>query len=249
MSSCAIVMVNFRINDPPFLISELQLQRNNAKTDSGLATTLKIGAWGHTGHDDQRFANDGTLLADPSGSGQAATHKGNYGIYAMVDQQLYRPKGGDLQSGVSVFHRISFSPNDRNLVGFFADGGFVFAGLIPGRPEDKFGASIMYSKYSNSVRGYERDSIAFSGMPGTVRDYEANLELTYRAEIVPGWTVQPNLQVIWHPDGGATKRNRDRSAIAVEILIFDQSSGASTLAARFQSSDAEALIALSFGDS
>ena len=36
---------------------------------------------------------------------------------------------------------------------------------------------------------------------GVVRDYETNLELTYVAQIVPGWTVQPVLTHIWHPSG------------------------------------------------
>jgi porin len=42
-------------------------------------------------------------------------------------------------------------------------------------------------------------------MPAVIRDYEANLELTYLAQIVPGWTVQPNLQFVWHPNGDASR--------------------------------------------
>ena len=42
----------------------------------------------------------------------------------------------------------------------------------------------------------------FPGMPGVVHDYEMNLELTYSAQIVPGWTVQPMLAYVWHPSGG-----------------------------------------------
>jgi len=43
------------------------------------------------------------------------------------------------------------------------------------------------------------------GLPGFVRDYEANLELSYMAQIVPGWTVQPDLQFVWHPSGDASR--------------------------------------------
>ena len=32
-------------------------------------------------------------------------------------------------------------------------------------------------------------------------DYETNLELTYVAQVVPGWTVQPVYTSIWHPSG------------------------------------------------
>ena len=67
------------------------------------------------------------------------------------------------------------------------DGGIVFAGLIPQRPDDKFGASVIYARFSDSVRAFDRDTIAFTGVPGVIRDYEANLELTYQAQIVPGW--------------------------------------------------------------
>ena len=65
--------LNFRVNDPPFFIGEAQFQRNVGKDDTGLATTLKIGAWGHVGlFNDQQFANDGLLLANPASSGATA---------------------------------------------------------------------------------------------------------------------------------------------------------------------------------
>jgi porin len=81
----------------------------------------------------------------------------------------------------------------------------VFADMIPQRPHDRFGASMTYAKFSDSIRAFDRDTALITGMPTPIRDYEANLELTYMAQIVPGWTVQPNLQFIWHPNGDATK--------------------------------------------
>ena len=198
--------LNFRVSDPPFVIGEAQFRRNADKKDEGLSTTIKLGAWGHFGQfDDQRFAVGGALLADPTGSQIPIRHRGNTGLYAVIDQQLYRPKDGDAQSGISVFSRMSISPSDRNLVDAYIDGGIVFAGLIPNRPDDRFGTSFIYSKFSDSVRAFDRDTILFTGMPLPIRDYEMNWELTYRAQIVPGWTVQPNLQFIWHPNGDATK--------------------------------------------
>jgi porin len=198
--------LNFRVNDPAFVIGEAQFQRNMGKKDEGLSSTFKIGVWGHFGQfNDQRYASDGTRLADPAGSGAALQHRGNVGIYAVIDQQLYRPKGGDQQSGISVYSRASLSPSDRNLISAYIDGGVVFAGLIPGRHDDRFGVGFIYAKFSDAVRGFDRDTIQFTGLPGVVRDYETNLELTYMAEIVPGWTVQPNLQFIWHPNGDASR--------------------------------------------
>ena len=198
--------LNFRVNDPAFVIGEAQFRRNAGKKDDGLATTLKLGGWSHFGQfNDQRFASNGALLASPLSSGTPIQHRGNSGVYAVIDQQLYRPPGGDSQSGISIFSRMSLSPSDRNLINAYIDGGIVFAGLIPGRPDDRFGASVIYAKFSDSVRAFDRDTAAFTGVPGPIRDYETNLELTYVAEIVPGWSVQPNLQFIWHPSGDASR--------------------------------------------
>jgi porin len=198
--------LNFRVNDPAFIIGEAQFKRNLGKKDQGLATTVKLGGWGHLGQfEDKRFALGGGLLADPLGSGVPIRHRGDNGLYAVIDQQLYRPNGGDSQSGISVFSRMSISPSDRNLISAYIDGGIVFADMIPQRPHDRFGASVIYARFSDSVRAFDRDTIALTGVPGPIRDYETNLELTYVAQIVPGWTVQPNLQFIWHPNGDATR--------------------------------------------
>jgi porin len=200
--------LNFRVRDPALVIAEAQFRRSQEKRDTGLAQTVKIGGWTHFGSfADKRFTADGIPLADPSGSGIAAMHRGNFGIYGVIEQQLYRPAGGDAASGITVFGRVSGSPSDRNLINFFVDGGIVFAGMIPQRSDDRFGASAMYSRFSNSVRGFDQDQIYFTGVPGVVRDFEANLELTYVARIVPGWTMQPVLTYVWHPDG-----NRARNA-------------------------------------
>lgn len=198
--------LNFRLRDPAFLIGEAQFRRNTGKVDRGLASTIKLGGWAHLGlFNDQRFAVDGTLLASPTSSGVPIQHRGNSGVYAIIDQQLYRPPGADAEGGISVYSRMSLSPSDRNPIEAYIDGGIVFAGLIPQRPHDRFGAGVIYAQFSDRLRAFDRDTAALTGVPVPIRDYEANLELTYAAEIVPGWIVQPNLQFIWHPNGDATR--------------------------------------------
>lgn len=198
--------LNFRLADAPFLIAEAQYRRNTGRTDTGLATILKAGGWRHFGwFDDQRYANDGTLLADPSGSGIPWLRFGNFGLYAVLDQQIWRLPGGDAESGVSVFVRFSFSPSDRSLIDRYIDGGIVAAGLVPGRPHDRFGVSAIHAKYSDSVVTFDRDTAMLAAEPVTIRDYETNLEVTYAAQIVPGWTVHPTLQFVWHPSGDWTR--------------------------------------------
>ena len=214
--TCNRYGLNFRMRDPAFIIGETQFRTNQDKQDSGLARTLKIGGWTHLGlFNDQRFANDGTLLADPAGSGIPMQHRGDYGIYGIIDQQIYRPRGGAADSGVSVFGLASFSPSDRNLVDLQINGGIVFAGLNASRPDDRFGVSVVYSRFSDSASAFNQDQINF-GVPTFVRDYEANLELSYVAQIVPGWTMQPDFQYIWHPSGQA---GRDAKVVGIRTML------------------------------
>ena len=198
--------LNFRVRDPAFIIGEAQFRLNHEPTDRGLATVLKLGGWGHLGQfDDKRLASDGSLLANPLSPGTPLQHRGNVGLYAVIDQQLWRPAGGAVNSGITVYSRMSMSPSDRNLINAYIDGGVVFGSLIPGRPDDKFGFNAMYARFSDAVRAFDRDTIAFTGLPGVIRDYEANLELNYTAQIVPGLYVQPLVTRVWHPSGDSSK--------------------------------------------
>ena len=197
--------LSFRVRDPALAIAEAQLRHNRGKEDTGLSSIVKLGVWGHFGRfDDKRLGDDGRPLADPASHGAAARREGNAGTYAVVEQQLWRPTGGDAESGVSVFARLSASPSDRNLVDVYVDGGVVLAGLVPGRKDDKLGASFIYTRLSDGIRALDRDRVALDMVPGPIRDFEANLELTYVAQLVPGWTVQPVATRVWHPSGGGT---------------------------------------------
>jgi porin len=217
--TCNRYGLNFRLSDPAFMIGEFQWRRNRGKDDTGLATTLKIGGWSHLGQfADQRFATNGALLASPASSGMPLMHRGDYGIYGVIDQQLYRLPGGSADTGISVFNRSAISPSDRNLVNVEIDGGIVFAGMIPHRPNDSFGASVIYSRFSNSVRAFDQDQIYFGTLSTPPRDSEINLELTYVAQIVKGWVVQPVYTYIWHPSGTGI-RYPDAQVVGVRSVI------------------------------
>jgi porin len=133
----------------------------------------------------------------------------------VLEQQLYRPAGGEADSGVSIFGRVAFAPSERSLVDVFADGGIVFAGMLPERPHDRFGVSVIYSRFSDGVRAFDRDQITFTGVQTPVRDFEANLEFTYLAQVVPGWTVQPVLTFVFHPNG---ERGRDATVVGARSV-------------------------------
>lgn len=204
---------NFRLNDPPLVMAELQWRRNQQSDASGLAASFKLGGYRHFGRFEHlRIDAEGLRLGDPVSSGTARRLRGTSGLYGVVEQQLYRPEGGGPASGISVYARLSGSPSDRNLIDLWADGGVVVAGLVPGRPDDLFGASVIYARIGTAARGFDRDRIALGG-GGFVRAAEASLELSYQMQVMPGWTVQPDIQVILNPGGGIDNPRKPGSRI------------------------------------
>ncbi len=191
---------DFRVRDPGLVFAEARWRWNREDGAPGLARTVKLGAWGHLGRfEDLRFAADGSLLADPASVGTPLRRRGTLGLYAVGDQQLWRPPGGDALSGVSVFGRVSAAPQDRSTIGFYLDGGVVFANLVPGRPNDRFGASFIYAQYADAVRRFDRDLARLSSAAPPRRTFEASLELSYLAEIRPGFDLQPVIAHVWNP--------------------------------------------------
>src|SRR5205085_8349125 len=104
---------------------------NQDKDAARLSGRIKLGTWAHLGRRfaDQRFDITGLLLADPSASGFARLLRGNAGVYAVLDQMVYRVPETPDQS-IGVFARVSANPADRNLISFYADGGLSFKGWI-----------------------------------------------------------------------------------------------------------------------
>lgn len=192
--------LNFRLQDQPFWINEAQWRYNQ---EQGLAGTLRLGAWHHFGKfDGLRYGMDGRSLGDPLSTGLAARFRGDDGVYAIIDQQIYRPEGGGPESGVGVFGRVSKSmPARQNLIDFYLDGGVLFSGMTPGRPADKFGATFIYAHYSKEYRRLDRDYAALQGLNRQRHSSEMTMEVTYQAQIMPGWVLQPDYQYIMRPNG------------------------------------------------
>ncbi len=203
--------LNFRVHDPAFLISEVQFKYGDDKSSTGLSGTAKMGAWTHLGKfADQRYGADGLSLASPESSGEALQRRGDRGVYAVLDQQVYR-LADDPAKGVGLFARIAAAPSDRNLIDFYADGGVNVSGMIASRPDDAFGVAIAYARISRATVGLDRDMVRFASVIGPVRSSEMVLEATYSAQIASGWTLQPNAQYVLRPNGGIDPNNPARA--------------------------------------
>ncbi|MCS3897019.1 porin [Bradyrhizobium japonicum USDA 38] len=204
----------FRVNDPPWVIGQVRLNYDIDIGGRPLAGNFTPGAWKHYGlFDSQRFTAEGLSIADPGGSGVPARLRGNYGIFAVIEQVLYRPpevKDNTTSAsipGVTAFGRIAYSPPDRNLIDLYVDGGIGFVGFTPGRPLDRFGVAMAYMRISNTARNLDIDTQAFTGIQSPVRSNEMLIEMIYEAHIKPGWLIAPYFQYVFRPSGGIPNPN------------------------------------------
>jgi porin len=200
----------WRVGDPPWIVGQVRYDYS-LPMGKGLPGNFTPGAWYHLGDfNDQRFTSVGLSIADPNGSGIPAKLARNFGIFAVLEQTLYRPasvseKGVSASvPGITAFARAAYSPPDRNLIDFYADAGIGFVGMIPGRPLDRFGIAVAYMHISPVARQLDFDAQFFSGTPTPVRTFEGLLEVIYEAHVKPGWLLQPFFQYVVRPSGGVS---------------------------------------------
>jgi len=199
----------FRINDAPLLIGQVRYDYTLTAGGGALPGNITPGAWYHTGDfDDQRFTAAGLSLADPAGNGIARKLHGDFGLFGVIAQTLYRPasvteKGFSASvPGVTAFARAAYSPPDRSPIDFYADAGIGFVGFVPGRPIDRFGVAVAYIHVSPDARRLDLDTQAFTGLPTPVRSVESVVEVIYEAHVKPGWLLAPYFQYVYRPSGG-----------------------------------------------
>jgi porin len=218
----------FRINDAPWMIGQVRWDYDLEIAGRPLAGNFTPGGWYHSGQfDNQRFTAQGLSLADPDGTGIAARLNGNFGVFATIEQTLYRPpsvtdKGvSNSLPGITVFGRIAYSPPDRNLIDLYLDGGLGFVGLVPGRPSDRIGAGVAYMRISGDNQGLDRDTQFFTGVASPVRSSEKVIELIYEAHLKPGLLMAPYFQYVFRPAGGIPNPNDSTGVLRIgDAAVF-----------------------------
>jgi porin len=119
------------------------------------------------------------------GYGSTPVPNHTYGFYAVLDQQLWREAE---EQGLGAFIRLGGTPHERAKFAWVLDTGLTYTGLIPNRDEDEFGVGFAYAQHSHFLP----------------TDHEAVVEATYKMQVTPWWSVQPNLQWVHHPAGTST---------------------------------------------
>ena len=217
----------FNLKTGALVFGELQYAWNQVETGDvvkeeakGLPGTYKIGFWYDTAaFPNQRYDNAGLSLNDPNTTGIQAMNRGNFSIYGVFDQVIYRPDAYEPRA-VSIFARIMGAPEDRNLISFSTNAGVTLKAPFEGRDNDTVGIGFGVGKISNGARGFDQDFAAAN--PGTfapIRSVETFVEATYQYQVAPWWNLQPDFQYIFRPQGGVVDPTNPTRVIQDEAVF------------------------------
>jgi porin len=190
-----------------------------------LGHTYRIGVWYNLEtFSDQRIGTDGLSLANFVSNGMPLQHRGDYSIYAVADQMLWR-EAADPNRSVSLFGRVMGTPEaDRNLVDFSLNAGAVLHEPITNRSDDTLGIGMGFAHLSPQVTAYDRDVAFYTHQVNPnaftpVRSTETYLELTYQYQVHPWWQLQPDLQYVFNPGGGIVDPDDPARRVGNEFVL------------------------------
>ncbi|WP_269541693.1 carbohydrate porin [Cerasicoccus fimbriatus] len=106
--------------------------------------------------------------------------------WVIIEQQFIPGKTDD-DTGLTGWAAASWTGPDSVAVSpWFYSLGFVYEGILPGRPEDALAIGCGVAYMNDQLAG---------------QNHETNIELTYMFQVTPWLTVQPDLQIILDPLG------------------------------------------------
>jgi porin len=218
--------VSFPLNGGILAIAELQFAYPGSGTlvkaneEDPLARTYKIGVW----YDSESFADlrtdyAGLPLGDPANNQTAASHRGDYALYAVADQMIWRSTEAD--RNINVFVRPMFTPlQDRNLISFSLNAGVTMHEPILGRDDDTAGVGVNFAQVSSGATGLDQDTAFYSpGVFSAVRHNETVLEATYQYQVMPWWQIQPDVQYVLNPGAGIVNPDMPTQKIKNELVF------------------------------
>nr|WP_281391400.1 carbohydrate porin [Mesorhizobium sangaii] len=79
----------------------------------------------------------------------------------------------------------------------------AFTGLLPARKDDTLTVGVSHSGISHAASGLDRDTASETGTVYPIRRGETIFEVDYNFVAAQRWNIQPDVQYIVHPGGGA----------------------------------------------
>jgi porin len=216
----------FNLGTGALLIGELQYAVGRSRSEQGvrrgfacgLPGTWKLGGWYDTAKfPDQRFNTYGLPAPNPAAGGAGRMLRGNFSLYGVVDQMVWREAGGP--QSVGLFLRVMGAPADRNLIDWSLNAGVNLKALIPGREDDTFGIGYGWAHVSR----YVGDLVGDTGSPAIEArpdlGSEHFVEVTYQYQLAPWCIVQPDVQYIINPGGGIPNPSSPTELIDNELVL------------------------------
>lgn len=130
------------------------------------------------------------------------TSSGNYLLYFMANQAVYRPEAGSAR-GLDVDFAFDWTPDDITRNYSQVTGGLRYRGLIPHRRSDTLAVGLVYSRIS----GVLNHALSQAGLLpfGSEKAFEVN----YALQVTRWFTFQPVLQ--YYFDTGANPFSRNNT--------------------------------------
>ncbi len=134
---------------------------------------------------DGRVMVGGNYHSDPTKANfDEGTTNNFYSFYAGIQQALFNDDEGNAKFG--VYGRVGFVPNSESSDNnFYADFGFNWFAPIPCRENDVFAAGFSVIENERA----QRDEFSH---------YQGTLEVTYRCQITPAISFQPDFQIFFN---------------------------------------------------
>lgn len=191
-----------------------------------LARTIKLGFW----YDSENFSDlaigqDGLPLASQASNGLPLQHRGNYSMYAAIDQLLYQSPTDPYRT-VSAFARVMGDPlGSSNLIEFSANAGLTLHEPLPHRRDDTAGIGFGYTHVSSGAQLADQFTAQYVNPATPTRTAETYVEATYQYQLYPWMQLQPDFQYVFNPGGGILNTNppftkvQDEAVIGVRAII------------------------------
>ncbi len=131
----------------------------------------------------------------------AATQYGRSIAYVQAQKFVYQPFTNSPE-GLYVFAVGMFGlSGSKQPSDFSAEGGAVYQGIIPSRPEDYAGLLVNDVHYDNRFLNYLYAGRIAAGGSERPASNLIMMELNYTAQLTPWLNLTPNVQYVVNPDG------------------------------------------------
>ncbi len=185
-----------RLDDGDRIFAALEAGITNSEAGNSDYCKLAVGTWIHTARVE---LFDGSVNSE------------NKGVYLIAEKTLFAENTSG--EGLGAFFQLGFADSDLNQISSYWGAGINYTGLIPGRNQDITGLAVASARNGNSF-------MKFTKADGNdVEHTETAIELTYRAEVLPWLTLQPDIQYILNPGMDPSLDDALVAGVRMEVLF------------------------------